>query len=130
MKFFPYLNVLFLSLGLSMSTQAKDGRWIDPADPAIPIDFKYQGEYLGALEGGGKMSCQVVSLGAGVFQAVLYPGGLPGAGWDGKNRSSGDNTHENWPYCRNEVLACQEYNRTQAEKSKSNQNALSAKPFK
>ena len=30
---------------------------------------------------------QLVSLGSGVFQAVLYPGGLPGAGWDGKNRS-------------------------------------------
>jgi hypothetical protein len=82
-----YLNALFLSLGLFTSIQAKDGRWIDPADPSMPVDFKYQGEYLGTLEGGGKMGCQVVSLGAGVFQAVLYPGGLPGAGWDGKNRS-------------------------------------------
>ena len=87
MKPFLHLKVLFLSLGLTVSTQAKDGRWIDPADPTIPVDFKYQGEYLGALEGGGKMSCQVVSLGAGEFQAVLYTGGLPGAGWDGKNRS-------------------------------------------
>tara|TARA_B100000959_G_scaffold199686_1_gene208930 strand:- start:4976 stop:5254 length:279 start_codon:yes stop_codon:yes gene_type:complete len=87
MKAFSYAKALFLSLGLFTSTQAKDGRWIDPADPSIPVDFKYQGECLGALEGGGKLGCQVVSLGAGVFQAVLYPGGLPGGGWDGKNRS-------------------------------------------
>ena len=87
MKAFSYAKALFLSLGLFTSTQAKDGRWIDPADPSIPVDFKYQGECLGALEGGGKLGCQVVSLGAGVFQAVLYPGGLPGGGWAGKNRS-------------------------------------------
>jgi len=87
MKPFSYAKALFLSLGLLTSIQAKDGRWIDPVDPTIPVDFKYQGEYLGTLEGGGKMGCQVVSLGAGVFQAVLYPGGLPGAGWDGRNRS-------------------------------------------
>jgi hypothetical protein len=65
----------------------KDGRWIDAADPTIPVDVKYQGEYVGKLEDGRTLGCQVVSLGAGVFQAVLYPGGLPGAGWDGKNRS-------------------------------------------
>ena len=64
-----------------------DGRWIDLSDPTIPVDVKYQGEYVGALDGGGKLGCQVVSLGAGVFQAVLYAGGLPGAGWDGENRS-------------------------------------------
>jgi hypothetical protein len=87
MKINLSLKSLLLSLGFFTSTQAQDGRWIDPGDPTIPVDFKYQGEYLGALKGGGKMGCQVVSLGAGVFQAVLYPGGLPGAGWDGQNRS-------------------------------------------
>jgi len=79
--------ILFISLGLFTAVQAKDWRWIDTADSTIPVDFKYQGEYIGTLESEGKMGCQVVSLGAGVFQAVLYPGGLPGAGWDGKNRS-------------------------------------------
>ena len=66
---------------------AVDGRWIDLADPTIPADVKYQGEYVGKLDDGGKLGCQVVSLGDGIFQAVLYPGGLPGAGWDGENRS-------------------------------------------
>lgn len=79
------LTVLFC---LGIPTQgANDGRWIDPADPTIPADFKFQGEYVGSLENGGKLGCQVVSLGAGIFQAVLYTGGLPGAGWDGMERS-------------------------------------------
>ena len=79
------LTVLFC---LSISTQgANDGRWINPADPTIPADFKYQGEYVGSLDDVGKLGCQVVALGSGVFQAVLYTGGLPGAGWDGKSRS-------------------------------------------
>ena len=79
------LTVLFC---FSVSTQgANDGRWIDPADPTIPVDFKYQGEYVGSLENGGKLGCQVVALGSGIFQAVIYAGGLPGAGWDGKSRS-------------------------------------------
>ena len=87
MKICQNLCLLFLSLELLISTQAKDGRWIDPVDRSIPVDFKYQGEYLGTLESSGKIGCQVVSLGAGVFQAALYNGGLPGAGWDGRNRS-------------------------------------------
>jgi hypothetical protein len=79
------LTVLFC---LSVSLKgANDGRWIDPADPTIPVDFKYQGEYVGSLENGGKSGCQVVALGSGIFQAVIYTGGLPGAGWDGKSRS-------------------------------------------
>jgi len=77
---------VFLLAG-TMPATANDGRWIDAADPTIPVDARYQGEYVGTLDGGGKLGGQVVSLGSGVFQAVLYPGGLPGAGWDGKNRS-------------------------------------------
>ena len=57
------------------------GVWTDAADPTIPVDFKLQGEFSGE-----KLGAQVIALGGGTFQAVLYPGGLPGDGWDGKSR--------------------------------------------
>lgn len=45
-------------------------------------DFPFQGEYVGEKEG-VKMGVQILALGNGEFEAVGYPGGLPGAGWDG-----------------------------------------------
>ena len=62
------------------------GVWTDPQDPALPVEFKIQGEYVGQIEGGDRLACQVIALGPGAFQAVLFPGGLPGDGWDGKNK--------------------------------------------
>ena len=60
----------------------KKDLWTDPSDPTLPADFALQGEY--AAKGIG---AQVIALGKGTFQAVVYPGGLPGAGWDGKNKT-------------------------------------------
>jgi hypothetical protein len=62
------------------------GVWTDAADPSLPPDFQVQGEYVGQTEDGQKLAAQVIALGNGAFQAVVYPGGLPGAGWDGENR--------------------------------------------
>ena len=71
-----------LMLSLCSAQSNFKGTFVDPDDPSLPIDFKYQGEYLGAGIG-----CQAIALGKGAFQLVLYPGGLPGAGWDGKGKS-------------------------------------------
>jgi hypothetical protein len=48
----------------------------------VDADFAIQGEYTGKLEG-AKAGIQIVALGGGKFDAVLYRGGLPGDGWNG-----------------------------------------------
>ena len=47
------------------------------AQDADTPDFKLQGEYIAPALG-----LQVIASGDGAFDIALYPGGLPGAGWD------------------------------------------------
>ncbi|QOV89847.1 3-keto-disaccharide hydrolase [Humisphaera borealis] len=61
------------------------GVWTDAADATLPADFALQGEYVS--QGGDATGAQVIALNAGEFQVVVLPGGLPGAGWDGKSKS-------------------------------------------
>jgi hypothetical protein len=77
--------IVCLTIALPLSAaDPKDakGVWTDPQDSTLPADFKIQGEYAG-----NNMGIQVIALSKGAFQAVVLPGGLPGAGWDGKNKS-------------------------------------------
>lgn len=53
-------------------------------------DFAYQGEYRGELLRDGQPTpwgAQIVALGGGRFLGVGYPGGLPGDGWTGEERT-------------------------------------------
>ena len=83
MKSLSYVFAFFTLPFLCIAAK-KDfsGTYVDANDPKIPADFAYQGEYTGSGTG-----AQVIGLDKGAFQVVLYAGGLPGAGWDGKNRS-------------------------------------------
>ncbi len=69
--------------------------YTDPGE--APIDFQIQGEYSGNLEqegGQGKFGAQIIALGDGKFQGVGYPGGLPGDGWNQKDRMLSDGSLE------------------------------------
>jgi len=60
--------------------------WTDVKDASLPLDFAIQGEYVGATKS-GKVGVQIIALGKGQFQAVVFAGGLPGDGWNGVARS-------------------------------------------
>jgi len=75
-------TLLFLGITLNILATGAQGLWTDAKDKTLPADFNIQGEYLGELSCGCDFGAQVIALGNGEFQAILYPGGLPGASWE------------------------------------------------
>lgn len=80
---FAASSLAILALAPARAADKSLPTFTDPAS-AGP-DYKVQGEYVGELHGDDaprKVGVQVVALSEGKFDAVLYPGGLPGDGWD------------------------------------------------
>jgi len=83
-------GIILLFLSLSAPAQEKT-IWVHPdtARKQTP-DFSVQGEYRGEirLKNGfsSPMGAHLIALGSGTFRLVLYPGGLPGDGWNEKIR--------------------------------------------
>jgi cytochrome c553 len=57
---------------------AQEVTFDSPAAATADSDFEVQGEYVN-----DKLGLQVIALGKGDFDLLLYQGGLPGDGWDG-----------------------------------------------
>ena len=58
----------------------------------VDEDFSIQGEYVGSTRLNDqtlKVGMQLIAMGGGRFDAVMYEGGLPGAGW---------NQHQKWSF--------------------------------
>ncbi len=88
-----FLGLLLCHVAAGMALAA-DGEAFDDPAKAGP-DFAVQGEYQGTLKFDGKptpMGVQIIAEGDGNFEAVIYIGGLPGAGWkrgDERKRAKG-----------------------------------------
>jgi mono/diheme cytochrome c family protein len=75
-----FLVPLFVGVLLVLQSQAK-GQVFDGLEAAVnDPDYQLQGEYVSTERG-----YQVIAIGDGEFDVVLYEGGLPGAGWRGES---------------------------------------------
>lgn len=79
--FASHLVLAAIATGMLGAALAKEP-YTDPNK--TDADFPYQGEYVGEINSGDKLTkvgVQVIALGKGKFEAVGHVGGLPGAGW-------------------------------------------------
>ncbi|MFM7136436.1 MAG: DUF1080 domain-containing protein [Planctomycetota bacterium] len=86
---------VFSAEGFALAAPAD--KQVSTAPPATDADFPFQGEYEGVVKheaGETKFGVQVIALGDGKFDAVAYPGGLPGAGWTPPDKIKGSGVRE------------------------------------
>lgn len=92
-----FVLAALLLLTLAGSALAAGGEAFTDEAQAGP-DFAIQGEYLGEVKGENsaqKLGAQIIALGDGKFHAVVFEGGLPGEGYEG--RLVLDNTQKIYP---------------------------------
>lgn len=92
--------VLVLLIAFAAETAMGEDRYPTFTDAETAgRDFGIQGEYIGLVGGVKPIGAQVIALGDGQFEGVMFRGGLPGAGWDRSQRAyfrgetEGDVTH-------------------------------------
>ena len=81
----PLLLLPILALNLT-AAKKKTPVWTSLDAETIPSSVKIQGEYQGKTEESQPYGAHVIALGQDAYHAVFYPGGLPGAGWDGESK--------------------------------------------
>ena len=77
----PTMQKLFALVALLSATTVSAQVYDSPEKAKADPDFALQGEYVDSTRG-----LQVIAMGDEEFQIVTYASGLPGAGWDGKEK--------------------------------------------